>query len=212
MSLTDSKKKLFSPPEKPHTWGYLSASSGDPGIERYPVVNRKPIKWQPAALKNAEARMLIRGDVGIPGPSVDAGWPEVLGVTPSSLGEKPRSTLADWMADPKNPLVARVWVNRLWQFHFGRGIVATASDFGVKGAELTHPQLLDWLATESHGMQSSLLSHIRVIRVPFLTRKESFDVWTSETRKVIPGPCIQPDPPYHRSSVTWWAVLHDIVP
>ena len=142
------KKKLFSPIDKPHTWGYLSAASGDPGIERYPVVNRKPIKWQPAALKNAEARMLIRGDVGSPGPSVDAGWPEVLGVTPSSLGEKPRSTLADWMADPKNPLVARVWVNRLWQYHFGRGIVATASDFGLKGAEPTHPELLDWLATE----------------------------------------------------------------
>ena len=142
------KKKLYSPIDRPHTWGYLSAASGDPGVDRYPVVNRRPIKWQPAALKDAAARMLIRGDVGSPGPSVDAGWPEVLGVTPSLLGKKPRTELADWMADPKNPLVARVWVNRLWQYHFGQGIVATASDFGVEGAKPTHPQLLDWLAIE----------------------------------------------------------------
>jgi hypothetical protein len=142
------KKKLFSPTDKPHTWGYLSAATGDADIERLPVVNRKPIKWQPASLKDTEARMLIRGDVGTPGPTVSAGWPEVLGTTPSSLGDRPRTAFANWMADPKNPLVARVWVNRLWQFHFGRGIVATASDFGVKGAEPTHPELLDWLATE----------------------------------------------------------------
>jgi len=52
------------------------------------------------------------------------------------------------MADPENPLVSRVWVNRLWQYHFGRGIVESASDFGIEGAEPTHPELLDWLAAE----------------------------------------------------------------
>ncbi|MEQ9406601.1 MAG: PSD1 and planctomycete cytochrome C domain-containing protein [Fuerstiella sp.] len=142
------QKKLFQPTDEPHTWGYLSAETGDPNIKRYPVVNRRPIAWQPTVLKQAEARLLVRGDPGSPGPVVRSGWPEVLGATPSSLGASPRSALADWMADRKNPLVSRVWVNRLWQFHFGRGIVATPSDFGVEGAEPTHPMLLDWLATE----------------------------------------------------------------
>jgi len=142
------KKKLFEPTNAPHTWGYLSAETGDPGIQRYSVVNRRPIAWRPEALKNAEARMLVRGDVANPGPVVGSGWPEVLSTTPSSLGDRPRSALADWMADPRNPLVSRVWVNRIWQYHFGRGLVATPSDFGVEGAQPTHPELLDWLATE----------------------------------------------------------------
>src|SRR5205085_8398936 len=60
----------------------------------------------------------------------------------------PISALAEWIASPSNPLTARVIVNRLWQHHFGRGIVATASDFGVRGERPTHPELLDWLALE----------------------------------------------------------------
>ncbi len=59
-----------------------------------------------------------------------------------------RAALANWLADPKNPLPARVMVNRLWHYHFGRGIVATPSDFGSMGERPTHPQLLDWLASE----------------------------------------------------------------
>lgn len=142
------KQKLYKSTDKAHTWGYLSAETGDPGITRYPVVNRRPIKWQPKSLKLAEARLLIRGDAGMPGPVVTNGWPEVLGATPASFGDKPRSALVEWMTDAKNPLVSRVWVNRLWQYHFGRGIVATPSDFGVEGAKPTHPELLDWLASE----------------------------------------------------------------
>ena len=59
-----------------------------------------------------------------------------------------RAALAHWLTDGNNPFTARVLVNRLWQQHFGRGIVGTPGDFGVMGDRPTHPQLLDWLATE----------------------------------------------------------------
>ncbi|MBK9168612.1 MAG: PSD1 domain-containing protein [Bryobacterales bacterium] len=82
------------------------------------------------------------------------GFPAVVGggdVPDAPEGAKStgrRTALANWIASPENPLTARVMVNRIWQFHFGRGLVPTASDFGVRSGRPSHPELLDWLATE----------------------------------------------------------------
>jgi len=63
-------------------------------------------------------------------------------------GPRRRLRLAEWMVDPKNPLLSRVFVNRVWQYHFGTGIVTTPNDFGFNGDRPSHPKLLDWLAVD----------------------------------------------------------------
>jgi hypothetical protein len=102
------------------------------------------------ASKTATIRVLFHGDYLNPVASVGM---RTLGVLlpeaapeESPTASKPRSKLADWIADPANPLTARVMVNRAWQYHFGRGIVSTPNDFGRMGSRPSHPELLDWLA------------------------------------------------------------------
>jgi hypothetical protein len=96
--------------------------------------------------------LLIRGKASRPGPMVPPGMPTVLVnyqpdfLSPGERTSRRRLTLAQWIAGADNPLTARVIVNRVWQFHFGEGLVRTPSDFGVKGDPPTHPELLDWLA------------------------------------------------------------------
>jgi hypothetical protein len=89
--------------------------------------------------------VLDRGELKNPGDEVRPGYPTAL-TTEKSAGT--RAALAEWLTKPGHPLTARVIVNRLWQHHFGRGLVATPSDFGLRGSDPTHPELLDWLALE----------------------------------------------------------------
>ncbi len=99
--------------------------------------------------------VLFQGNLTEIREAVEPGFLSALDPNPatpsSSAREKSsglRSALADWIVDPENPFTARVIVNRIWQGHFGSGLVATPNDFGFAGARPTHPALLDWLARE----------------------------------------------------------------
>src|SRR5262249_10879844 len=87
-----------------------------------------------------------KGQAGTPGGGAARGGPRAaLGRAAGSGDAERRKKLADWVTHPKNPLFARVIVNRLWQHHFGTGLVDTPNDFGFNGGRPSHPQLLDWL-------------------------------------------------------------------
>jgi hypothetical protein len=94
-----------------------------------------------------ETFVLTRGAYDKPTDKVAAGVPAVLNRLPADASAN-RLSLAKWLVDPANPLTARVTVNRYWQMFFGTGLVKTVEDFGVQGESPSHPELLDWLATE----------------------------------------------------------------
>ncbi len=95
--------------------------------------------------------VLLRGNPHAEGPLVEPGFPGVLGARYKPAIDNrshPRLELARWLTDAKHPLTARVIVNRIWQHHFGRGLVASPNNFGQMGDFPSHPELIDWLATE----------------------------------------------------------------
>jgi hypothetical protein len=134
--------------------------------------------------------LLKRGDYANRGPTVEPAIPAVLDrlalppIEPTARSTGRRSALARWLTEPSHPLTARVMVNRIWQQHFGRGIVGTPSDFGVMGDEPSHPQLLDWLALEfvNHGWSMKRLH--RAIVTSSAYRQSS--VTDDETRRDDP--------------------------
>ena len=120
-----------------------------------------------------DARILMRGDFLNPGDPVDREGLAVLPPIQPREGEVPdRLDLAQWLVSAENPLTARVTVNRVWQRYFGRGIVLSVDDFGSQGAEPTHPELLDWLATQlrDNGWD---LKHLHRLIVSSATYRQS---------------------------------------
>ena len=112
-----------------------------------------------------------RGEFLKLGEAVEPGVPAVLHpLPPGSRGD--RLGLARWLVDERNPLVGRVLMNQTWQTFFGRGIVSTTEDFGTQGARPTHPELLDWLATEFFRQGWSMKSMNRLI-VSMATYRQS---------------------------------------
>lgn len=127
-----------------------------------------PRKAQILVADSRKTQIHIRGDFLRKGDEVEPGFPEVL--KPVAFAGQPnparrlhRGDLADWIFGPGNPLTARVSVNRVWFHLFGRGLVATLDDFGVRGERPSHPELLDWLASEYPRQGWRLKSMIKLI-------------------------------------------------
>jgi mono/diheme cytochrome c family protein len=118
------------------------------------------------------AHKLSRGEFLNKGELVEAGVPAVLNRFPTG---KPRNRLglAYWLVAPQNPLTARVMVNRIWEQYFGYGIVETSEDFGTRAGKPTHPQLLDWLATEFVRQKWSMKAIHRLIVTSATYRQSS---------------------------------------
>ncbi|WP_149276795.1 PSD1 and planctomycete cytochrome C domain-containing protein [Pareuzebyella sediminis] len=127
--------------------------------------------------------VLNRGEYDQPTDSVSPGTPNTIYGFAENL-PKNRLGLAEWVTDEKNPLTARVFVNRIWGMLFGKGIVETSEDFGVQGSLPTHPELLDWLAVDfmEHGWDIKYLLKKIMLSATYQQKSEL----TPELKKADP--------------------------
>ena len=141
--------------------------------------------------------MLKRGDIRKPAEVAEPGsvsclpgLPEAFDLPAQHAEGARRAALAAWISNPRNPLTWRVIVNRVWQSHFGRGLIETPSDFGKMGAKPTHPELLDWLAAEfrDNGMSLKKLHRLLVTSATYRQRCNSeFGIRNSESKTRLFG-------------------------
>lgn len=144
-------------------------------------------RYRPAALSRGTSAgtkpvsfLMIRGDYRRKGVKLSPQFPRIAvppktprAVSPSSKIDQRRASLAKWLTQSDHPLTTRVIVNRLWQAHFGRALAESTSDFGIMGDEPTHPELLDWLATELPRRGWSLKAIHRLIVTSATYRQSS---------------------------------------
>jgi hypothetical protein len=134
--------------------------------------------------------VLHRGDWQRKKAQVEPGYPTIIDSKPATIPHHSskttgrRAALALWLTDKNNPLTARVMMNRLWQQHFGRGIVGTPGDFGAMGEKPSHPELLDWLAREfmENGWSLKAMHRLMVTSAAYRQGTE----WRREAAKVDP--------------------------
>jgi len=125
--------------------------------------------------KPRKTTVFIKGDFTRPADEVTPGTPKVLHTLKASSMQPNRLDLAKWLISPENPLTARVLANRIWQQYFGRGLVETENDFGMQGTAPSHPELLDWLATEFMARKWSIKEMHRLIVTSHTYRQSSDD-------------------------------------
>jgi len=155
-------------------------SKGGPG-DTSPARLRVAPRDQPDVVQ-----VLRRGEVEMPLREAVASLPAVLpGGGPLPAEKQRRAVLARWLTSQRNPLVARVLVNRVWQWTFGQGLVRTASDFGRQGEAPSHPELLDWLASELIESGWDLRHIQRLILESATYRQSSFS--SEQARIADPG-------------------------
>ena len=154
-------------PEESRKREELIVELGKAALKANPVMQTATILGH--SLSAPEVHLTHRGDWRSKGEPVAPAFPAILNgsgasvesISPLAWGR--RKALAEWLTTPSHPLTARVIVNRVWAWHFGRGIVATPNDFGRQGEEPTHPELLDWLASEFVAQGWSLKKLHRLI-------------------------------------------------
>jgi hypothetical protein len=122
-------------------WEIARLEKSRPAVPKVPVMVELPAdKWR-------QTHLMVKGNFLNPGEKVEAGVPAAFPLLPKDA-PKNRLGVAKWLLDPENPLTTRVAVNRYWAQLFGTGLVETEEDFGTQGEMPSHPELLDWLATE----------------------------------------------------------------
>ncbi len=149
--------------------------------------------------KPPSIRLLQRGSLESPGPKVTPGFPEILcsngktdAAPPPDLQGKTsgyRLAFAEWLTSRDNPLTARVIVNRLWQNHFGMGIVATPDNFGKMGAPPVDPELLDWLAVDfmEHGWSAKRLHKMMMLSTAYRqSSRQGTETWVAKAMEIDP--------------------------
>ena len=144
-------------------------------LERLLVDGPFPLAYGVAEGTPRDAVLQMRGEPDQPGKPVRRGALSALapvGMVPAGASSG-RLELARWLTDPANPLPARVMVNRIWQQHFGRGLVATGNDFGLRGQPPSHPELLDHLASEFRRSGGSIKALHRLILASAAYRQRS---------------------------------------